>query len=97
MLLALCLVQLALSVGFGIRSVFLTPDLVAQALTDSAAPRLDVVAVNTRLPRALLGLGVGMILGAAGALLQALYRNPLASPEITVVRHRAPSRRRSCF
>ena len=33
-----------------------------------------------RIPRTLLGLGVGAALGLAGALMQALTRNPLAEP-----------------
>lgn len=35
-----------------------------------------------RLPRALVGLLVGLALGAAGALTQGLARNPLASPDV---------------
>lgn len=84
-LVALCLILIGVSVAFGIRSVTLTPARVFTALWGTGAPRLDLVATNARLPRALLGLGVGMALGTAGALLQALYRNPLASPEITGV------------
>ena len=33
-----------------------------------------------RLPRALVGLAVGAALGASGAVMQAFFRNPLASP-----------------
>src|SRR5215213_11964348 len=36
-----------------------------------------------RLPRTLLALGYGAVLGIAGASLQALFANPLASPDIT--------------
>ena len=36
-----------------------------------------------RLPRALLALGYGAVLGMTGAALQALFANPLASPDIT--------------
>src|ERR671920_371323 len=36
-----------------------------------------------RLPRALLGLIYGATLGAAGAAIQALFANPLASPDLT--------------
>lgn len=37
---------------------------------------------NLRLPRALLGIVVGCALGGAGAVMQALTRNPLADPGI---------------
>jgi len=36
-----------------------------------------------RLPRTLLALGYGAVLGLTGAALQALFANPLASPDIT--------------
>ena len=36
-----------------------------------------------RLPRALLALGYGAVLGMTGAALQALFANPFASPDIT--------------
>lgn len=36
-----------------------------------------------RLPRALLALGYGAVLGLTGAALQATFANPLASPDIT--------------
>ena len=36
-----------------------------------------------RLPRTLLALGYGAVLGMTGAALQALFGNPLASPDIT--------------
>ena len=36
-----------------------------------------------RLPRALLALAYGAMLGAAGAAIQALFGNPLASPDLT--------------
>jgi len=39
-----------------------------------------VIVVALRLPRTILGLGVGLALGTAGALIQALTRNPLADP-----------------
>lgn len=47
------------------------PDVVATLLTE------------VRLPRTLLVLGYGAALGVAGAALQALFSNPLASPDIT--------------
>ena len=39
--------------------------------------------VELRLPRTLLALGYGVTLGICGAALQALFANPLASPDIT--------------
>ncbi len=41
------------------------------------------VLVDLRLPRALLALAYGAMLGAAGAAIQALFANPLASPDLT--------------
>lgn len=44
-----------------------------------------VIAREIRLPRALLGVVVGAALGASGAALQGLFRNPLAEPGVTGV------------
>jgi iron complex transport system permease protein len=41
------------------------------------------ILVELRLPRTLLALGYGAALGASGAALQALFANPLASPDVT--------------
>jgi iron complex transport system permease protein len=41
------------------------------------------VLVELRLPRALLALVYGAMLGASGAAIQALFANPLASPDLT--------------
>jgi iron complex transport system permease protein len=66
-----------LSVGFGAR--FLSPGDVWAGLWDQDSPYYHVVH-DMRLPRTLLGLMVGMALGLAGAIMQALTRNPLADP-----------------
>src|SRR5919197_1627552 len=42
----------------------------------------QVIVRELRVPRTLLGLAVGAALGLAGALIQALTRNPLADPGI---------------
>lgn len=42
-----------------------------------------LVLVELRLPRLLLALGYGAVLGLTGAALQALFANPLASPDLT--------------
>ena len=49
--------------------------------TDPELARLLVTEI--RLPRTLLAAGYGAVLGLAGAALQALFANPLASPDIT--------------
>jgi iron complex transport system permease protein len=41
------------------------------------------VLTELRLPRTLLALGYGAVLGLCGAALQALFVNPLASPDVT--------------
>ncbi|HJE90337.1 MAG TPA: iron chelate uptake ABC transporter family permease subunit, partial [Dietzia timorensis] len=46
---------------------------------DSAA---SIIVHDLRVPRTVLGLVVGMALGVAGALIQAVTRNPLADPGI---------------
>jgi iron complex transport system permease protein len=43
----------------------------------------SAVLVELRLPRALLALVYGAMLGASGAAIQALFANPLASPDLT--------------
>lgn len=42
-----------------------------------------LVMVELRLPRLLLAIGYGGVLGLTGAALQALFGNPLASPDLT--------------
>jgi iron complex transport system permease protein len=92
LLFILCLALLWLSTAIGIGSVTLTPIQAWRALTaPELASRLEIVATNARLSRALMALGVGLALGTAGALLQALYRNPLADPGITGVTQGAVS------
>jgi len=64
----------------------LDPQSIARTLARRPATRLDEIAVwQVRFPRSLLAVGAGGMLGMAGALLQALVRNPLAAPEFTGV------------
>ena len=53
------------------------------ALTEHDPDLLVTIIVELRLPRALLALCYGAVLGASGAAIQALFANPLASPDIT--------------
>ncbi|MDT0268518.1 iron chelate uptake ABC transporter family permease subunit [Streptomyces sp. DSM 44915] len=78
---AALLVVIVLSLGIGSRPV--PPDVVLDALLGHPVPEADRRAVVTlRLPRTVLALAVGIALGVAGALVQALTRNPLADPGI---------------
>jgi len=43
---------------------------------------IEAVVLNTRLPRVILALLIGASLTASGTTLQALFRNPLVSPDI---------------
>src|SRR5918999_3036544 len=53
------------------------------ALWDQDPAVAREVLAELRLPRALLALTYGAMLGAAGAAVQALFANPLASPDLT--------------
>src|SRR6185369_8809782 len=44
---------------------------------------LWAILLDVRLPRMLLALAYGAMLGGSGAAIQALFANPLASPDIT--------------
>ncbi|WP_265523579.1 iron ABC transporter permease [Oerskovia flava] len=54
-------------------------------LVDPTDPTTGAVLVASRVPRLLAGLLVGVALGAAGAALQSVARNPLASPDTLAV------------
>ena len=56
-------------------------DLLAVARSDPALAW--IITLELRLPRALLAVLYGATLGATGAAVQALFGNPLASPDIT--------------
>nr|WP_232786237.1 iron ABC transporter permease [Mameliella alba] len=81
LLLALALVLMAFGavmVGpFG-----LSPGDVLRTLVGQGDPQATIVIWNIRLPRVAAALLVGAALAAAGASYQALFRNPLVSPDI---------------
>lgn len=57
------------------------PGVLAGALSaDEERSASELVFYNIRLPRLLLGLAAGAGLGLAGAMMQGLFRNPLADP-----------------
>ncbi|HEY3653153.1 MAG TPA: iron ABC transporter permease [Streptosporangiaceae bacterium] len=76
-----------LSIGFG--SNRLSLGNVLHGLFAYSGTFEDVVIRDDRLPRTVLGLAVGVALGLAGALLQAIARNPVADPGLLGINHGA--------
>lgn len=86
---------LALAVGTGLALVLahlflgrsdLPPAEVVRVLTGRAsAPAYEIIVLDYRLPRVLVGLGAGALLAVSGVLVQAVVRNPLAEPATTGV------------
>jgi iron complex transport system permease protein len=60
----------------------LSPVAVLDALFGGGSEVQRIIVQDIRLPRAILGLAIGAILGLSGAALQGLLRNPLASPSL---------------
>jgi len=83
------LVLALLTLAFAALSFFLGPaNIGAGALWHglvSGDGLAGVIAREIRVPRTGLALVVGAALGASGAALQGLFRNPLASPDVTGV------------
>jgi len=78
-LLALLVLAFLASLAFG--ELRLSFQQVLGALTGGGGDDIARTVVRDfRLPRALVGLAVGAALGASGAVMQAFFRNPLASP-----------------
>src|ERR1700734_4373299 len=76
------LVVLLALVSLGIGPVRLSPLTVIDALFGGGSDVQQVIVREIRLPRAILGLAIGAILGLSGAALQGLLRNPLAAPDL---------------
>lgn len=67
--------------------VSLSPGAMLQAVhgylaAPDAPPRDALILFGIRAPRVLLGFSVGLLLAACGAVLQGLFRNPLADPSL---------------
>ncbi|KDN87609.1 FecCD family ABC transporter permease [Kitasatospora cheerisanensis] len=77
--LAALAVLAVLSLGIGARTI--APGQVLHVLLHREPTAEDWIVVHhSRIPRTLLGITVGAALGVAGAMMQALTRNPLADP-----------------
>jgi iron complex transport system permease protein len=79
-LIALVVLLTLLSLGIG--PVRLSPLAVIDALFGGGSDVAQVIVREIRLPRVILGLAIGAMLGLSGAALQGLLRNPLASPSL---------------
>ncbi|MBR0829275.1 iron ABC transporter permease [Bradyrhizobium manausense] len=76
------LVVLLALVSLGIGAVRLSPLTVVEALVGGGSDVAEVIVREIRLPRTILAIAIGGILGLSGAALQGLLRNPLASPSL---------------
>jgi iron complex transport system permease protein len=68
--------------SLGIGPVRLSPLTLLEALLGGGTDIQRIIVAEIRLPRTILGLAIGAILGLSGAALQGLLRNPLASPSL---------------
>ncbi|MEL0630445.1 Fe(3+)-siderophore ABC transporter permease [Psychromonas aquatilis] len=75
----LCLIMIA-SLCIGAKP--LSVETIYDVLKGQDQGLANIIIYEGRLPRTLTGLFVGMALGVAGALIQAITRNPLADPGI---------------
>lgn len=80
--LLLILTALAALASLGLGTVSLAPDRVIAALLGKGDMIASTIVLELRMPRMLLGLLVGAMLGLAGAALQGFLRNPLAEPSV---------------
>lgn len=87
-LLVLLLILVPLSVSMGvIKASFL--DVIKLMFNDGSVPPEIEAILMLRLKRALAAVAIGAILGAGGASMQAVLRNPMASPFTLGISHAA--------
>lgn len=76
------LATLLFLVSLGVGPVPLAPATVARALAGQGSEAERVIVGEIRLPRAILSIAIGAVLGLSGAAMQGLLRNPLAAPSL---------------
>jgi len=79
-LVLLLVAGIAITIGSYDMTVMDVYRIIAQGILHQGDTTADLVIWNIRLPRVLLGILAGAGLGICGAVLQAVLRNPLASP-----------------
>lgn len=76
------LVLVLFVVSLGVGPVRLSPGAVFDAFRAVPDDPYRIIIMEIRLPRAVLALAIGGILGLGGAAMQGLLRNPLAAPSL---------------
>lgn len=79
---AVVILGLAVAASLFLGARLLSPIEVVRALTAGDATTATLVVADLRLPRTLLGLLAGAGLAVAGAVMQGITRNPIASPSV---------------
>lgn len=82
-LLVLLIIILILSiVSLGLGAIYITPSEIIENLIGEGTQSQAFILHNYRIPRILIAIIVGAGLATAGAILQGILRNPLASPDV---------------
>lgn len=76
------LVAAACIFSLGVGAVAIPADVIINTLFDLEGDKQTYIIMRSRLPRIVVGLLAGGALGLSGAIIQAVIRNPLASPNI---------------
>ncbi|MEO5586332.1 MAG: iron ABC transporter permease [Novosphingobium sp.] len=79
-LVVLVIVAAVLSLGLG--AVTLSPARILAVLAGRGDPIAATILIDLRVPRTVIGVLVGAMLGLSGAVLQGYLRNPLAEPSV---------------
>lgn len=78
----IALASFAALASLALGAVPLAPMRVLAALAGHGDRIAETIVLDLRLPRAVIGLAVGAMLGLSGAVLQGYLRNPLAEPAV---------------
>lgn len=79
-ILLLCLI-ITVVISLGVGAVYISPAEIFQQIVGSSQGS-SFILTNYRIPRTLIAIVVGAALAVAGAILQGILKNPLASPDV---------------
>jgi iron complex transport system permease protein len=74
------LLLLAIIASLALGEAMLSPAEILSAIRGTSNETSRIIIFDIRIPRTIVGASVGAALGASGAVMQAYFRNPLASP-----------------